>query len=27
LNEEELANSIGAAKAKLVWKYFNPENV
>jgi excinuclease ABC subunit C len=27
LNEEELANSIGAAKAKLVWQYFNPENV
>ncbi len=27
LREEELANSIGAAKAKLVWRYFNEENV
>lgn len=27
LKEEELANRIGAAKAKLVWQYFNEENV
>lgn len=27
LKEEDLANSIGAAKAKLVWQYFNQENV
>ena len=27
LKEEELANSIGAAKAKWVWRYFNEENV
>lgn len=27
LKEEELANAIGAAKAKLVWQYFNEGNV
>lgn len=27
LKEEELANTIGAAKAKLVWQYFNEGNV
>jgi excinuclease ABC subunit C len=27
LQEEELANAIGAAKAKLVWQYFNEGNV
>jgi excinuclease ABC subunit C len=27
LKEDELANRIGSAKAKLVWQYFNQENV